>query len=193
MATTVLETERLLLRHFEWSDLDALHAIMSDPDVMRYVGNGSTKTRRQTERLIGFWMTDNGRAWDEHPLQRLPQLRRALERDAHLSVWATVEKRTNRLVGRCGLIPWDLEGRTETEVAYMLDKSRWGRGYAAEAAGGICDYAFGRLALDRVISLVQPANAASRRVAEKCGMRHERDVTVGRTPTMLFAGARPTL
>ena len=123
MSTVVLETDRLILRHLEWSDLDALHAIMSDADVMRYVGNGSPKTRRQTERLLGFWINDNERGWDDDTLRRLPQLRRAVERDAHFSVWATVEKRTNRLIGRCGLLAWDLEGRKEVEVGYLIARA----------------------------------------------------------------------
>lgn len=190
MSTVVLETDRLLLRHFEWSDLDALHAIMSDPEVMRYVGTGSPKTRQQTERLLGFWITENGRAWDEHTLARLPQLRRAIERDAHLSIWATIDKRTRRMIGRCGLIAWDLDGAKEVEVGYMIAKPQWGLGYATEAARGIRDYAFERLGFDRLISLVQPANVASRRVAMKNRMRHERDAKVGQSPAMVFAVER---
>ena len=190
MPTVVLETDRLLLRHFEWPDLDALHAIMSDPDVMRYVGTGKPKTRQQTERLLGFWITDNERRWDEHTLARLPQLRRAVERDAHFSVWATIEKRTNRLVGRCGLLAWDLEGRKETEVGYMVARPHWGRGFATEAARAIRDHGFERLGIERLISLIQPANVASQRVALKNGMHHERDVKVGDVPAMLFAVER---
>ncbi len=187
MSTIVVETDRLILRHLEWSDLDALHAIMSDPEVMRYVGNGSPKTRRQTERLLGFWIGDNQRAWDEHTLERSPQLRRAIERDAHFSLWATVDKQSNRLVGRCGLLAWDLEGRNETEVGYVLTKTHWGRGLATEAARAIRDYGFERLGFDRLISLIGPANLASQRVAMKNGMHHERDVKVGKIPAMVFA------
>ena len=186
MSTIVLETERLILRHIEWSDRDALHALMSDPDVMRFVGNGSPKTRQQTERLMRFWIADNGRAWDEHTLQRLPQLRRALERDAHFALWATVEKRTHQLVGRCGLLAWDLEGRKEVEVGYLIAKSHWGQGFATEAARAIRDYGFERLGFERLISLIQPGNVASRRVAIKNGMVHERDVTVGQISAMVF-------
>ena len=190
MATVVVETERLMLRHFEWSDLDALAAIMADADVMRFVGNGSPKTREQTRRLLGFWIDDNARAWDEHTLARLPQLCRAVERDAHLSLWAAVERRTNKLVGRCGLLAWDLEGTKEVEVGYLLAKSHWGRGLATEAAAAVRDYAFDRLAVERLISLVQPGNIASQRVATKIGMRHERDVKIGEVTAHLFAMGR---
>jgi [ribosomal protein S5]-alanine N-acetyltransferase len=190
VSTIVIETDRLILRHFEWTDLDALAGIMGDPDVMRFVGNGATKTRGQTERLMRFWITDNQRTWDEHTLQRLPQLRRAIQRDAQFSLWATVEKRTNRLIGRCGLLAWDLKGRKEVEVGYMIAKSHWCQGYATEAGRAIRDYGFERLGFDRLISLIQPGNVASQRVAIKNGMRHERDVMIGNVPAMLFAIAR---
>jgi ribosomal-protein-alanine N-acetyltransferase len=187
MSIVVLETPRILLRHLEWSDLDALAAIMGDPEVMRYIGNGSPKTREQTERVMGLWMTDNARSWDEHTLQRLPQLRRAIQRDAHFSLWATTLKSNGRLIGRCGLLPWDLEGRKETEIGYLLARRYWGQGYATEAARAIREYAFARLGFDRLISLIQPANAASQRVAIKNGMHHERDVKIGEIDAMLFA------
>ena len=186
----VLETDRLILRHLEWSDLDALHSIMADPDVMRYIGNGFPKTRQQTERLLGFWIADGERAWDEHTLDRLPQLRRAIERDAHFSLWATVEKESNRLIGRCGLLAWDLEGRKETEIGYVIAKSCWGKGYATEAACAIRDYGFERLGFARLLSLIHAGIVASQRVAIKNGMRHERDVKVGQIDAMVFAVER---
>ncbi len=193
MSAVVLETDRLLVRPLQWEDLDALAAIMADSEVMRYVGNGAPKTREQTERLMRFWIADGARAWDETTLARLPQLRRAIERDAHFSLWATVEKKTNRLIGRCGLLAWDLDGRKETEVGYMIAKSHWGSGYATEAALAVRDYGFERLGFDRLISLIHPDNVPSQRVAMKNGMRHERDVKVGKIPAMLFAIERPTL
>jgi ribosomal-protein-alanine N-acetyltransferase len=192
MPVVVCETDRLLLRHLAWSDLDALAAMLADREVMRYIGNGTTKTRQQAERLLGFWIADNERKWDEHTLQRLPQLRRAIARAAHYSLWATVEKRTNRFIGRCGLLAWDLDGQKETEVGYMIARPYWGQGYATEAARAIRDYAFERLGFDRLISLVQPGNVASQRVALKNGMHHERDVKVGEVPAMLFAVERAT-
>ena len=187
MSTIVLETDRLILRHFEWTDLDALAAIMGDPEVMRFIGNGAAKTREQTERLVRFWMTDNERSWEEHTLERLPQLRRAIERDAHCSLWATVQKRSNRLIGRCGLVAWDLEGQKEVEVGYLIAKKHWCQGYATEAARAVRDYGFERLGFDRLISLIQPGNVASQRVAINNGMRHTRDVKIGEVPAMLFA------
>src|SRR5205807_7864742 len=77
--------------------------------------------------------------------------------------------------GFCGLVSQSVEGVEEVEVGYMLDKAYWGRGLATEAARASRDYGFERLGLRRLISLINPENAASLRVAEKNGMRYERD------------------
>jgi [ribosomal protein S5]-alanine N-acetyltransferase len=191
MSTIVLETERLVLRHLEWDDLDDLAAIMGDREVMRYIGAGEPKTREQTRRLMGFWIEDGSRAWGSETLKRLPQLARAIERDAHFSLWATIHKPDNRFIGRCGLLAWDLDGAKEVEVGYMLSRAYWGRGLATEAARGIRDYGFDRLGFDRLISLIRPDNVRSQRVAIKNGMTHERDVTVREVMARVYSIARP--
>ena len=176
MSVIVLETPRLILRHFTPDDLDDLAAIYADPEVTRYIGNGAVKTREQTAAMMEFAFTDNRRAWSLATLARLPQLTRAIERDAHFSLWATIYKPDNRLIGRCGLLSWDLDGRKETEVGYVLARSHWGRGIATEAARASRDYGLDVLGFDRLISVIRPDNLASQRVAEKNGMRYEKDV-----------------
>jgi ribosomal-protein-alanine N-acetyltransferase len=176
--SVVLETERLALRHFVWEDSDALAEIMADPEVMRYIGTGQPKTREETRRLLGLWIDDGVRAWPDETLERLPQLNRAVERDASFGLWATVEKATGRLIGRCGLLAWDLDGAKETEVGYLLARDSWGKGLATEAAEAVRDYGMDRLGFDRLVSLIRPDNVRSQRVAVKNGMTHERDATV---------------
>ena len=100
----ILETERLLIRQFEWTDLDALSAIMGDAEVMKYIGNGKIKTRDQVERLMSVWIdVDGERAWDAETIRRLPQLKSAMQHDAQFSMWAVCDLRKN-LIGRCGLL-----------------------------------------------------------------------------------------
>jgi ribosomal-protein-alanine N-acetyltransferase len=178
MSIVVLETERLLLRHFTPGDLDDVAALYGDPEVMRYIGNGATKTREQVAAMMELFFTDNRRSWSPETLARLPQLGRAIERDAHFSLWATIYKPDNRLIGRCGLLAWDLDGRKEVEVGYILARKYWGRGLASEAARASRDYGFGTLDFDRLVSIILPANVASQRVAQKNGMRFEKDVDV---------------
>jgi ribosomal-protein-alanine N-acetyltransferase len=149
-ATVVLETERLILRLLTVDDLDALAALYADPEVRRYFPDG-TRTRQETREELD-WIIDvyYGRYG--------------------YGLWATILKETGAFIGRCGLLPWEIEGRTEVEVAYLLDPHHWGRGLATEAARAIVGHAFATLPVERLICMVDPANSASRNVAEKVGM-----------------------
>src|SRR5688572_8751210 len=73
-----------------------------------------------------------------------------------------------------GLLPWVIDGRPEVELAYLIDKARWGEGLATEAARGIIQHARTQLHLKRLICLIAPGNAASIAVATKVGMTFER-------------------
>ena len=90
-----------------------------------------------------------------------------------------------------GFLRWDPEtweiGGSETELGWGLAREHWGRGYATEAARALRDWAFGERGLTRLISLIQPEQPPSIRVAEKLGERHERDVEVRGLPTRLYS------
>ena len=59
------------------------------------------------------------------------------------------------------------------EIGWRLARAYWGRGYATEAAEAALAHAFGPLGLREVVAFTVPGNAASRRVMEKIGMRHD--------------------
>jgi RimJ/RimL family protein N-acetyltransferase len=89
---------------------------------------------------------------------------------------AVEERATGALVGRVGLhYP---EGWPDREVAWALARPFWGRGYAAEAARAALDEAFGRLHWSRAISLIDPQNTRSIRLAERLGEHLEGQATV---------------
>lgn len=163
----VLETHRLILRHLVVDDIDALYALYRDPQMRAFYPDG-TRTREQTMQEIN-WFT-NG-----HP--HFPEL----------GLWATIDKETGALVGRNGLLPWEIDGVPEVELAYLIDKSRWGEGMATEAATGIMDHARHNLGINRLICLIMPGNDASIRVAEKIGMSFERDYIDEMGPCHIFA------
>ena len=89
---------------------------------------------------------------------------------------ATIFKENGAFIGRCGLLWQVIDDVQEVEVAYMLAKSYWGQGLGTEAAQALKEHAFRDLNFRRVISIIDPGNIASIRVAEKNGMRYERDV-----------------
>jgi ribosomal-protein-alanine N-acetyltransferase len=104
-----------------------------------------------------------------------------------LGLWATIERSTGEFLGRCGLLPWHIQGRDEVEVAYMIKKERWREGFASEAACGIVLHAHQQLGLNRLVSLVTPGNLASAGVAVKMGMRLERAFVDEFGPCELYA------
>lgn len=169
----MLTTERLFLRHFHLLDGEAMMRVFGDADVMRF-GEGV-----QTRKWVEVW------------------LQTALER--YYKTWgfgpyAVVEKQTAEVIGYCGLFFFpDIDGQPEVEIGYRLARSAWGKAYATEAAAAVRDYAFTRLGMRRLIAMIDPGNTASIRVAEKIGMRYEKDVMFpGYThPDRMYAISRP--
>ena len=169
----VLNTERLLLRHLEPEDLEPLFALYRDPEIRRYYPDG-TRTFGETKEEL---------EWFFHGHPRHPEL----------GLWATVERKTGEFLGRCGLLPWHIQGTDQVELAFMIKKVRWREGLATEAAHGIIRHAHEVLGLRRLVCLVMPGNAASAAVAEKIGMSFEREFTDEFGPCHLYSIALPAL
>jgi len=64
----------------------------------------------------------------------------------------------------------EVSGERVAELGYDVRSEYWNRGYATEAARAVRDFAFGTLGLPRLVSLIQPGNRASERVAQKTGL-----------------------
>ena len=171
--TIVLETERLILRRLVIEDLNDLFVLYSDPEIRKYFPDGA-KNFNDTKEELEWYL--NGHP--EHP---------------ELGLWATIHKETGKFIGRCGLLPWEIDGKLEVEIAYLLDKTHWHQGLATDAALGIMKYGFENLNLSRLICLMHPENLASRRVAERIGMKLENrvDGIAGDSfPTLIYSISR---
>ena len=163
----ILETERLLLRHLTPDDLDSLYALYCDPDITRYIPDAPRNYAEARQEL----------EWHQHGHPRHPEL----------GLWATVHKTSGQFIGRCGLLPWSIDGVDEVEVAYTIAKAFWGQGLATEAARSIRDYAFEKLNLSRLVCLIDGENRASVRVAEKMGMAFEKACADEMGPFLLYS------
>lgn len=156
MNIPILKTERLILREFRESDLDAYAEMSADAEVMRYIGTGKVLSRAESWRsmaaIIGHWYFRG------------------------YGLWAVEEQLYGNLIGRIGC--WQPEGWIGLEIGWSLRRAFWGRGFATEAARASIDFAFINLQQSHVISLIQPDNAASRRVAEKLGEKIQRETEV---------------
>jgi ribosomal-protein-alanine N-acetyltransferase len=169
----ILETKRLLLRHLEMRDLDNLFILYKDPEIRRYFPEG-TLTYDETKEELEWFL-------DGHP------------KHPELGLWATIYKDTGQFIGRCGLLPWMIDGRFEVEVAYLIAKTHWGQGLGTEAAQAILDYGFKKLGLTRLICLIDHDNTASIRVAEKIGMTFEKEGRDEKGPFLLYTRNRPAM
>jgi ribosomal-protein-alanine N-acetyltransferase len=168
----ILETRRLILRTLRPDDLDDLFALYRDPEIRRYFPDG-TLTREQTREELDWFV---GGGDPDHP---------------QLGLWATLDKETGRFIGRCGLIPWGIDGRDEVEVAYLLAKDHWRQGLGGEITQALLHYGFKGLGLSRLIALIDPENQASIRTAEKAGLRFERRIEHEGMRCSLYAIATP--
>jgi len=85
-----------------------------------------------------------------------------------------IEKTSGDLIGQCGLLLQEVDGIPELEVGYHIIKRYWGNGYAPEAARLFLDYALRVLQAPSVISIIDVRNVKSQRVAEKNGLKPEK-------------------
>src|SRR5690606_41549329 len=76
---------------------------------------------------------------------------------------AIIDKRTNELIGQCGLLIQVVDGQTELEVGYHILKKYWGQGFAPEAARLYIDYAFAHGLAESVISYIDTRTIYSRK------------------------------
>lgn len=155
-------TARLRFREMTEADLDAMAALLGDPAVMRFYP--APRTREQAAE----WIAGN---------------RRRYAQDGHgLWVIETLSEHSDDggpgFVGDCGLTWQEVNGEPRLEVGYHVRADLWGRGYATEAAAACRDHARDALGHHELVAIIHPENSASRRVAEKIGLREaEQDFT----------------
>ena len=163
----VLTTERLLLRMLQEADFEEYAAIHMDEEVTRFTARthlNRMDSWRHMAMIVGHW---------------------------HLcgfGMWGVFEKDSGRLAGRVGFHQPD--GWPDFELGWTIGRAFWGRGYAPEAAARCLDFAFNEMKRDHVISLIDPLNVASIRVAEKIGESLEGEVEVGGYRLLMFGKRR---
>lgn len=142
-----LDTARLRLRAFSEADFPAYRALVADPEVMRFLGDGRPLSEidawRQLATIVGHWVLRG------------------------FGLWAVEERATGQFVGRVGLL--EPGGWPGFELAYTIAPTFWRRGYAREAAGAALRYAQQTLRRTEIISVIRPDNVASVRVASALG------------------------
>lgn len=149
-----LETERLRLRPYRDEDLKDLHAMFSDPEHMAWYPAPFDR--------------DGTKAWVERTFERY--------RDDGFGLWIVEDRETGEFLGTVGPTIQFVEDVGHVEIGWHTKPGKKGQGIAPEAASAARDWAFERLDVDHLISLVRPENTGSNRVAQKIGMHVDREV-----------------
>jgi RimJ/RimL family protein N-acetyltransferase len=157
----LLETERLVLRKPRLEDVDDLLEFAGDADVMQWIG-GEPGGRDAALEHVERWLA----RWDANGVGQFVVIL-----DGHI-------------IGRVGLLVWDSRSwetstyekagsAAENELGWAISSSHWGHGFAPEAAAAVRDWAYTDRGVERVISLIDPRNVRSIRVADKLGAEPE--------------------
>lgn len=161
---TILATHRFRCREMTEADAGFLAAMLGDAEVMRHYPKPLDRAESD--------------AW----LQRVLA---CYARAGH-GFWMVERLADGERVGQIGLLPKEINGRPEVEVAYMVHRPFWRQGIASEVALACRDYAFTAMRLPRVVCMIRQENTPSLAVAAKLGMRRIGDIIHSGLPHWLF-------
>lgn len=152
----ITQTERLIIREFQVSDIEALAQILAKPEVMQFSPSGILSYKQTAVKVQSFL--------DSYQKQGYGK-------------WAVIYRESGRLIGYCGIAVEEIEGKLENELGYRIDSEFWGQGLATEAAKACLKYGFDKFNFDYVLGIVEPENQTSIKVLEKIGMEFVKEST----------------
>lgn len=153
LGTRTIETERLILRKFELTDVEGMYNNFArDEDVTRYITWPAHKNIEETNRIVQEYVKDS-------------------ERDNYYH-WCMVLKETNEVIGSIGA-PRMFEDLKLFEVGYVMGKSFWGRGIMTEAMKALLRFFFEEVGVNRIEARHDTKNPSSGKVMMKSGMKFE--------------------
>lgn len=167
MAGEERQTERLLLRQPAPEDRALYHAHFTHPEIERWL---------RPSPLPPF---------NAGAIEELVEGDQAHWADHGFGPWVLIERDTGAFAGRGGLHWTVVEETAMVELAWSVEPHLHGRGYATEMAGASIERAR-ELRLEGLVALVLPANAPSRRVAEKVGCEQDGEVDHAGLPHLLY-------
>lgn len=157
-----LHTDRLWMRPYAAEDVDALHRLWCDPDVRRYLFDDQIVPREFVAEEIDRNFA--ARRWGQ---------------------WSVFERDTQDLIGFGGFRVMD--GSIAPQLIYGLAPHCWGQGLATEMALVLIDFGFEECGFKQIVGSTDFANAASRRVLEKVGMRLQKRIDQNGLEIVYFA------
>lgn len=150
----LIETNRLIIRNWTIEDVQDYYAIVSDPDVMKFIGNGKPQSYEEAELYV----------------------KKCIKSAAEIgwSRFAVVDKETNELMGFCGFAHYN----NELDFGWRYAKKFWGRGFGTEAAKAVLKFGIKKFKFSRIVCISYPENRGSIRIIEKIGMKFEKEINL---------------
>lgn len=146
-----IETDRLILRQFEVNDAEPLHAICSQPYILKWMPDWAVSLDMRKQWIA--WVNDQ---YDKST------------KDTARVMLAVTLKDISTLIGMVG-IGNKSEVDNEIEIAYFISEEYCGKGYITEAVSAMSDWTLHTLGTPYLIAIVEPDNVPSQRVIKKCG------------------------
>jgi len=150
-----IKTERLTLRQFVLSDAEFILELLNEPSFIQNIGDKGVRTLSAAEKYL-----ENG------PISSYAR--------NGFGLLAVILNDTGQPIGMCGLIKRD--SLDDVDIGYAFLPRFWSKGYALESAQAVMKQARDNVGLNRVVAIVDPANASSIRLLEKIGMTFEKIV-----------------
>ena len=149
----VLETERLTLRHASLDDAPFILRLLNEPAFLQYIGDRGVRSLEGARDYIAQRLIAS---YEQHGF----------------GLWVVMRREAGDPLGICGLVKRETLPDPDIGFAFLLE--HWRSGIGFESASGVQRFAFEKLALPRLLAIVNPENAASIRLLEKLGFEFER-------------------
>jgi len=154
-----MRTERLEIRPIDKADVEKIVGLWADPKVTEFMGGP-----KDPEMIREYSME----------LATDPE---AVFKEEGDRWWSVCLKDSGQWLGKVALLSKEVQETAEIELCYFLLPDAWGQGYASEAATALAEHALSELALESIISLIEPENERSVHVAKRVGMALDQTIT----------------
>lgn len=148
----VLETDRLILRKPELTDIDEMFKYRSDPQLMQYIMHRYSTERSQVEEMM-------------------TRIHRLIDNNEGIN-WAVTKKGDDTIIGMVGYVHF-VADHFRGEIGYMMHTPHHGTGIAREATKAAIDYGFNVLGLHSIEAIINHENVPSKRLVEKLGFSND--------------------
>lgn len=153
----ILETERLVLRHFTIDDSAFILRLVNEPSWLQHIGDRGVRTLDDARRYLV-----------KGPIEMYAQF--------GFGLYLTELKSDGTPIGLCGLIKRD--SLDDVDIGFAFLPEHWSKGYAYESAAGVLLYAANQLGLKRVVAITTEENTASLRLLDRLGLKLDSKVTL---------------